>query len=168
MGYGAKVSPWNGRRVLTWRLTEGVLPSNLTRALDIWAAALGLTFERVLVDNASVDFRVKSDPSYPQWSPRMKLMLLKPESPLGIVLYEIGHLLGLSHEHDRPDRRDTYYGEARDPCGLEGATLRGANLQKYGERPDEDSIMMYPETHYAGATAPSAGDISAVRGVNGW
>lgn len=166
MGYGVKTSPWNGRRVLTWYLKEGTVPTNFPRALDIWAAGVGISFERVLVENAPVDFKVKPDKSYPQWSPSMKMMLLKLDSSLGVTLHEIGHLLGLSHEHDRPDRRVAFY--ATDPRGLGGAVLRENNLRIYGNAPDEDSVMMYPETRYAGATTPSAGDLRTVREINGW
>lgn len=168
MGYGLKTGIWNGKKTFHWRLTEGALPPKLDEAFSGWGDALGLRFEQVLVENTTVDFKVKGGAGSTGWSPALRQLGLKDGEPLGVLLHEVGHLLGLSHEQDRADARDAFYAKQGGASWhLEGAVSRAANLQDYGKY-DAASIMLYPDTNYKGMTKPSAGDLEAAKGVNGW
>ena len=173
MGYGLKTGIWNGKKTLTWRMGQGTVPDNLERAFDIWQKKIdGLTFTKSEGTAANVDFVVKSAGSQSAWSGAQKSLNLKGNETLGAMLHEIGHLLGLSHEHDRPDNREKYY-SASDRSdfdkqyGLQGAITRSENLQAYGSY-DNDSIMQYPASSYNAKSEPSAGDVTAVKAINGW
>jgi hypothetical protein len=77
----------------------------------------------------------------------------------------------MSHEHDRPDRRGAWYkenpGHQGEAESIRQAEVRAKKLQTYGDY-DSDSIMQYPESKYLTMTEPSAGDIAAVKAINGW
>ena len=172
MGYGVKpLGYWNGKKFLNWRMKTGNIHPKLEDAFDIWQGKVGLTFTRAGLAESSVDFEVVSDGSISQWSPSKKTLYLKGSETLGALLHEIGHLLGMSHEHDRPDVRDKWYDANPGSFGktesIRQAATRGDKLQIYGEV-DLDSIMQYPENKYKAATEPSQGDIDAVKQINGW
>lgn len=164
MGYGLKRGMWNGATTLYWQLSQGTVHSRLEEAFAIWGAGIGIRFESLLTANTNAHFRVAEADST-GWSPAIKKLSLKSGEPLGVVLHEVGHLLGLSHEQDRPDARDNYYSNMQ-AWHLQGAIDRGAKLQEYGAY-DPGSIMLYPDTNYKPMTRPSAGDFAAARAVNG-
>jgi hypothetical protein len=173
MGYGIKPPGyWGGKNVLTWRQVEGAPHQHLAVALGCWQTAVGITFEEGANPGVNVDFKVKSEISTEStsWSPSIRTLALNRSHSLGIVLHEIGHLLGLSHEQDHPDGRKAYYTGTPGSFGF-AESMRIAesrtNLQKYGNY-DPASIMHYPDTTYALMTRPSAGDIAAVKLINGW
>ena len=187
MGYGVNTSRYTDRRwpgVITWKLASGATGhKELDNALGIWATATGIRFSHIPSDNtAEADFVVASPAESTCWwnksdAPRVGKPMagkvgqlsLKSNATLGVVLHEIGHLLGLSHEHDRPDYRETYYKgkQGAEAFGLQTASNNETYLSKYGEH-DAKSIMHYPESNYAAATTPSPGDIAAVKTINGW
>lgn len=172
MGYGIKPPGyWNGKKFLSWRYASGGPHGFLQRALDIWQEKAGVTFTEAGATAGAVDFEVVNGGSTCQWSPSQNKLWLKGPESLGVVLHEIGHLLGMSHEHERPDARQAWYEANPGAFGTEEsirqAGIRGANLQTYGAN-DVDSIMQYPQSKYANATAPSSGDIAAVKQINGW
>ena len=166
MGYGLKAGMWGGKTTLHWRLVQGTLPPKLEEAFAIWGTPLAIRFESVLVENSTVDFKVAAGASSTGWSPSLRQLGLKDGQPLGVLLHEIGHLLGLSHEQDRSDRRADFYSNM-SAWHLEGAISRAANLREYGDY-DAGSIMLYPDTNYKGMTSPSQGDFATARAINGW
>jgi hypothetical protein len=172
MGYG--VTPpgyWARKKILVWTLGEGKKHPELERAFDIWESKVGVKFVESAGLGAEADFKVKNDGSTSQWSPSMKTLFLKGTESLGATLHEVGHLLGMSHEHDRPDRRGNWYKENPGRLGEEEsirqAEVRAQKLQTYGEY-DSDSIMQYPESKYLQMDSPSQGDIEAVKAINEW
>jgi len=191
MGYG--LSPpgsWKGARTLTWfMLNDKPSPQFWERALDIWGQGLGITFQKTLTKDGA-DFRVTVVTQGTAWTPSMKLMSLQNDDTLGVCLHEVGHLLGLQHEQDRPDQRATFY--ATYAVNLREELLRTKKIQKpeqaetadtfvkraetnqankklleYGAY-DASSIMLYPDTNYLRAQTPSAGDFDTARKINGW
>lgn len=176
MGYGVKPPGyWNGKKHLTWRQTEGKPHANMELAMAIWQKELGITFTAStpgqLGNAISVDFVVVNEGSQSGWSPTLKKLSLKGKETLGAMLHEVGHLLGMSHEHDRAETRADWYknhpGAMGEKASFDGAVLRAANLQDYGAY-DNDSIMQYPASKYEQMTAPSAGDIETAKAINGW
>lgn len=173
MGYGLKPPGlWNGKKNFTWRRTEGGECSNLDLALDTWQKELGITFTQApSTGNISVDFEVVIGGSQCCWSGGQKKLFLKGSTTLGAMLHEVGHLLGMSHEHDRPETRSAWYTKNPGFLGtkdeLAGAVLRGEKLETYGDY-DDESIMQYPKSKYEQKTAPSKGDVETAKAINGW
>lgn len=173
MGYGLKPPGlWNSKKNFTWRRTQGNENSNLDLAFDTWQKELGITFtQSPSTANTPVDFEVLMDGMQSGWAAAQKKLFLKSTTTLGAMLHEVGHLLGMSHEHDRPEKRDAWYTQHPGALGkkdeLAGAVLRGQKLQTYGDY-DDDSIMQYPKSKYEQKTAPSKGDIETVKAINGW
>jgi len=177
LGYGIDTAKFPARRwgrTITWR---GENKGRLQEALDIWQGKLGISFQATVADAA--DFALKWDGSAQSWHPggsrpalgrpeagKAGTLFLKSDAPLGIVLHEIGHLLGLSHEQDHPDNRDAYY-RGQEAWILEGVVTRGALLAVYGPF-DPLSVMLYPEATYALMTKPSDGDVASAKAINGW
>ena len=172
MGYGLKPpGGWNGAMFLNWRVKSGKEHPNLEAALNIWQNNVGVTFTKAGLAASHVDFEVVNEGSISQWSPSKKTLYFKGTESLGSVLHEVGHLLGMSHEHDRPDVREQWYelnpGAFGKAESVKQAATREKNLQVYGKI-DISSIMQYPESKYKLAIIPSAGDIAAVKAINGF
>lgn len=180
MGYGLDTEQYDDRKwgtTITW---SGELKGKLAEALAAWQNAAGVTFSQT---TSNPGFKVKwvgtgTSESHAGWhnfSPgngkpavgRVGSLDLKEDHTLGSMIHEIGHLLGLSHEHDHPDKRESFYESDETGWGLRGAERRAAKNRVYGEY-DDDSIMRYPKSHYQSMTSPSAGDVDTVKQINGW
>ncbi len=142
MGYGVETPGyWNSSNVLSWKLEGGDINSDLRDAFNVWQNNTGVTFSEVSkdIDNVTVDFKVKCGQSQCAWDRDRKILSLKADATKGTILHEIGHLLGMSHEHDRPDAREKWYDANPGPLGKEtsinGAVIRESkhNLKVYGE-----------------------------------
>lgn len=186
MGYGvAQPGYWAHRKEphskrLTWCYSMKGSHPELPRAFKAWENKAGIAFEQVSLASAA-DFVVsipEGGGSQSTWSFEKKTLFLRGSEQFGAVLHEIGHLLGLSHEQDRPDARDAWYtknpGVLGKKTSLEGAAIRegggkasGLKLCAYGDY-DAASLMHYPASHYEAMTEPSPGDCVAVGAINGW
>lgn len=170
MGYGIKhPGIWNGKQHFIWQLAEGTMTANIAAAMAAWEAAVGVKFTGTGGANVVADFKVKAKASGSGWDVNNRIISFRDGASMGTALHEIGHLFGLSHEHDRSDSRVAFY-EAdtkKNGFGLTGAISRAKNLVEYGGY-DHESIMQYPESNYITKTAPSAGDIATVKTINGW
>ncbi len=202
MGYGLNTQLYNNRKwgtVITWRYDPiNTLPKNpyLVAAMSSWEVSCGISFQQVTLATTPVDFVVSCKQQGSRWcneppggiplnegggcgKPKPNVvgqLNIKPTTELGSILHEVGHLLGLSHEHDYDNvKARTHYSNPQNSEGVgltidelvDGASDRRQNLQTYGTY-DTASVMMYPEGHYKAMKAPSPGDVAAVKAINGW
>jgi hypothetical protein len=180
MGYGLDTNKYKPRKwgtTITW---SGEPKGQLARGLAIWQESVGVSFSKTEGDQP--DFRVawggrcswsnsSKGNGRPDADKKPGTLNLKESSSLGTVLHEIGHLLGLSHEQDHPDHRVAWYeanpGFLGTQTELGGAIIRAADNAVFGPY-DAGSIMHYPSSHYGLMTAPSVGDVAAVKAINGY
>jgi len=107
---------------LLW--TDGIIPyrldstfSSQTRsaiedAISHWNQVGGITFRPVDAVSTTAEFNgdlvyFSNNPGCASWVGRQggqQEVWVGPDCPAGSVMHEIGHVLGLEHEHTRPDR----------------------------------------------------------------
>ncbi len=186
MGYGLDTTKYGDRKwgtTITW---SGEAKGKLADGLLAWQNAVGVTFVHTNgTGDFTVDIRPKKKDGKTKWdngkgskgngkppNGAKGILYLKTDSSLGTAIHEIGHLLGLSHEQDHPDYFETWYDENSissftKSIELYGQDQRAKSNCKYGDY-DSTSVMHYPDSQYGSMTAPSAGDIAAVKAINGW
>ena len=99
--------------------------------------------------------------------PGTNILHLKDGSAYDTLVHEIGHLLGLAHEHDRMDPEGNKY-RATLKAAFKDEVAQKANKEKqyknYGPF-DSDLIMCYGTKN---TTGPSPGDRATLKGIYGW
>lgn len=99
-------------------------------------------------------------------APRHNTLFLKDGSSMATLVHEVGHCLGLAHEHDRPDATATKYRKTLTLAFADQVADNATKVKKYVSYGafDGDSIMCYGVT----VDAPSAGDLATVKAMYGW
>lgn len=142
---------------------------SLRRAIDTWNDSAALLKIRPRTEESSyVTFR----PGRLSESPRGRLgekeqvISLAPNTRYGVIMHEIGHAIGLTHEHNRPDRDD--YIKVVIP-NIRTEML--SQFQPRDEPPPEDdydleSIMHYSQMAFSRNNQPTIRILGALpRGV---
>lgn len=157
---------WKPGRTITIRLIGGGNPARKTfeRAVNAWGEHVNLTFAAAS-RHGTADIRVTFDPRSGAWSTIGTDALVVPQNQATMnlgwddyptALHEIGHALGLIHEHQHPDagipwdvqKVLNYYAGA--PNFWSPAQTKANVLDKYDRRTltngafDPASIMLYP------------------------
>ncbi|CAL4867130.1 hypothetical protein MMA231_01381 [Asticcacaulis sp. MM231] len=95
------------------------------KAMDAWTAATGVRFvhdEREL-DSLYIVHDANATNATLGHLPMVNRLQIEPRASYGSVLHEFGHVLGLMHEHQRPDRDayirlEPFLQTYLDDCGL--------------------------------------------------
>ncbi|MEM9462668.1 MAG: M12 family metallopeptidase [Myxococcota bacterium] len=156
----------------------------LAHAMEAWSQIPGVAFIEGAHKNGPT-VRVKSTSGSNMWSAgdtkqgynpgaakqeaRHNVLFLQDMPDLNLMIHEVGHMLGLAHEHDRPDggvyrstqmnHKNSFAAEIAESVAKASAEVKG--YKTYGDF-DADSVMIYG----ANATPkPSAGDLATVREI---
>lgn len=133
----------------------GNLQANITSAIDAWKAT-GLKFNKItsvsgdyVVFEAKTDYVINASPLGKIGG--KQLIKLRPDASVGNIIHEIGHSLGLWHEHSRPDRDQfiTIQGDNIDPNCKKEFDLIQDKYSFYGTTYDFGSIMHYDAYAFA-------------------
>jgi hypothetical protein len=191
--------PWpNG--TIRFRISESLAPmaKSILDAIAIWRNGTDLRFVRCIEPLASSDCAVEFRPGTRASSEVgcrvfLQHVTLPAESTRYTILHEIGHLIGLWHQHQREDRDehirvafDNLRGEVRGeylpriPSGEFVGAYDYASVMHYppywgaidATRPVYERLRPTPagvsvEHLKSGVQMPSAGDFAAVRALYG-
>ena len=162
----------------------------IAEAMDIWNAAAGIDIRRVEPETArGIDHvRFRSGEGCASWVGRRggaQELWVAPDCAAGSIVHELGHALGLEHEHVRPDR-DQWIEVVWDnviEAKRHNFDIARPGLVPLGEY-DYDSIMHYGPDFFSAdgsptirplvgrprigqRVRPSAGDIDAIARLYG-
>jgi hypothetical protein len=134
------------------------LRSNITAAINHWMSKTPIQFVPREGQADYVTFRYTTTgyayADLGRWGGQ-QFINLRDNTSMGVIVHEMGHTLGLYHEHTRPDR-DTYvnifWGNIR--AGLEENFYTLTDGTKVGPY-DDSSVMHYPSYEFTATGGPT-------------
>lgn len=152
---------WPSR--IRFKFDSNLTDSMRSKILDAIAVYERLTQARFSTDNsvsgAFITFRRDEEilgcgNSHTGFTGSELLLRLKESASRGVVMHELGHALGLFHEHQRPDREDFVHVCTENIDGGAEAFRNFVPKDRdevviHGSSYDYDSIMHYPKTAFS-------------------
>ncbi|WP_299253425.1 M12 family metallopeptidase [uncultured Aquimarina sp.] len=123
----------------------------LIRAMHEWKAKTGIEFVQVNPVNTLdyVEIMEGGSAAETGYRNRRQTYYISSAANYGVYLHEWGHVLGLLHEHTRPDRDN--YVVVHPDLKLKAAYFRAgsSNTTLYTSQLDFNSVMLYPSAPYS-------------------
>lgn len=176
MGYGLDTEKHPEKRWGKVILYSGDTRGKLQEAFFRWFEGTGVMFTSC-ASGEQLRLQWGTHNSGQQGNPgqgNVHTLALKEDGTLGAMMHEVGHVLGMAHENDRPDCREQFYSAEGEGShlmfGLEQAEAahKKKTYKMYGDPNLGQTIMQYPAKHYLLATKPTAVDFGIAAAINGW
>ena len=137
--------------------------ATIINAMNVWHATSGIEFRIRTTESDWVEIRddgTKCSSEVGRTGGKQYLNIDKDSNCMGVqnLVHEMGHTIGLKHEHQRPDRDD--YLVVNDSCAVSGASgnfdkLSDSSWEASGPY-DYDSVMSYASYTFTDSVSVSA------------